>query len=257
MLEAVSGFHFRGGSTGVLLIHGLTASPTELVTLGRDLNAYGFTTSGVVLAGHGSTPQELAQTSWRDWLTSAQHALSDLVQSSNSVFVVGLSAGSLLGLLLAAENNEVKALSLLSPALRLKSRLFFCTPWIHPFVRTITKSRTQQTFYQQHELFSYPVIPTRSLAEIRQLMHGSKEVLDEITVPTQFIIGGQDDRIDPRTAIEAFKRIPAHDKSLLHLPNASHVLSVGESAASVSSAVCAFYQRQSKALVAARDQGSP
>lgn len=236
-------FFFPGNSTGVLLIHGFTASPTEMVGLGTALNHNGVTTHGVLLQGHGTEPKDLAHTRWQDWYESARKGFVRLQNNCDSVVVVGLSAGALLAAMLAGEHKEIKALCMLAPAIRLRSRLLFCTKWISPFVPTLPKSQRQQEFYNRYGLFSYPVIPTRALTELRRLITATEGVFEKITIPTQIIVGGQDDRIHPQSAEIAFRTIPAYKKTLLHLPKGGHVITVGLYAEQLSAAVNQFVDR--------------
>jgi hypothetical protein len=54
---------------GVLLIHGLLASPAEMRGYGVHLMHQGYTVMGVRLKGHGSSPYALRDQSWEDWYT--------------------------------------------------------------------------------------------------------------------------------------------------------------------------------------------
>ena len=45
-------FFFKGGSEGVLLIHGYTGAPGEMRLLGEFLHSRGYTVLGVLLPGH-------------------------------------------------------------------------------------------------------------------------------------------------------------------------------------------------------------
>ena len=164
MRVAVSegGFTYAGDRTGVLLIHGLTASPGEMAPLGNRLHEDGFTVSGVLLAGHGTDVDDLRRTTWTDWLDSARRGLTSLQKECDEVFVVGLSAGALLAALLAAEGG-VAGLSLLAPAYRLHTRGLFLAPWMRPFLRDLSKGRRRCDFYRSHGLFTYPVVPVVTL----------------------------------------------------------------------------------------------
>src|SRR5258708_1634406 len=65
-------FYFRGDSNGCLLIHGLTGTPGEMRFLGERLHAAGFTVSGIVLAGHRTTVEDLKTKKWQDWYRSVK-----------------------------------------------------------------------------------------------------------------------------------------------------------------------------------------
>ncbi|HVI56458.1 MAG TPA: alpha/beta fold hydrolase [Luteibacter sp.] len=95
-------FRFDGGRDGVLLIHGLTGTPTEMRMVGKGLNRAGFTVVGVRLAGHCGSEEDLLATTWEDWYASVEAAAEELRGRVDRVFVAGLSMGALLALRLAA-----------------------------------------------------------------------------------------------------------------------------------------------------------
>jgi carboxylesterase len=95
-------FQFEGGRDGVLLIHGLTGTPTEMRMVGKGLNRAGFTVVGVRLAGHCGSEDDLLATTWEDWYASVEAAAEELRGRVDRVFVAGLSMGALLALRLAA-----------------------------------------------------------------------------------------------------------------------------------------------------------
>ena len=95
----------------MLLIHGFCGTPPEMRDLGEHLAAAGFRVRGALLAGHGSTPEDLEKTSWTDWLDSAQAQLDALKKDSRFVFCAGQSMGGTLSLALAARNPDVTAVA--------------------------------------------------------------------------------------------------------------------------------------------------
>lgn len=99
-------FLLEGGSTGVLLIHGLTGTPNEMRILALGLNRAGFTVMGVQLAGHCGTTADLIETGWRDWYASVEAAADKLADHVDHLFVAGLSMGALLALKLAADRGD-------------------------------------------------------------------------------------------------------------------------------------------------------
>jgi len=99
-------FFLDGDSRGVLLIHGLTGTPTEMRMLGKGLNKAGFTVHGMQLAGHCGDVDDLLATGWRDWYASVQRAADAMLAKVDTLFVGGLSMGALLALKLAADRPE-------------------------------------------------------------------------------------------------------------------------------------------------------
>ncbi len=93
----------RGGKTGCLCLHGFSASPAEVRWFAGHLAEAGHTVYVPRLAGHGTTPQDLARVRWTDWYTSALDGYHLLKHQCDQVFVCGLSMGALLALFLSAE----------------------------------------------------------------------------------------------------------------------------------------------------------
>jgi carboxylesterase len=96
-------FLWRAGRSGVLLIHGLTGTPTEMRFVARGLHEAGFTVRAVQLAGHCGSNEDLLATGWRDWARSVEVAASELRAQVDHLFVAGLSMGALLALKLAID----------------------------------------------------------------------------------------------------------------------------------------------------------
>jgi carboxylesterase len=92
-----------GGSIGILCLHGFTASPAEVRWFAAHLAEAGHTVYAPRLAGHGTTPQDLARVRWTDWYASALDGYHLLKQQCDQIFVCGLSMGALLALHLSAE----------------------------------------------------------------------------------------------------------------------------------------------------------
>ena len=65
ILPGAEPFLMKGGSRGVLLIHGITGSPSEMKLLGEFLAEQGFSVLGVRLCGHGTSAGELKNTNWK------------------------------------------------------------------------------------------------------------------------------------------------------------------------------------------------
>ena len=101
-----SQFHLRGGRSGVLLIHGLTGTPTEMRFVGNGLNRAGFSVLGMQLAGHCGDEADLLATGWRDWYASVIDAAARMREQVDHLFVAGLSMGSVLALKLAIEHPD-------------------------------------------------------------------------------------------------------------------------------------------------------
>ncbi|HKK02145.1 MAG TPA: hypothetical protein VJ955_08260, partial [Desulfuromonadales bacterium] len=54
--------------TGVLLVHGFSASPREMYGVGERLAEAGYVALGVRLPGHGTSPADLRTRRFEEWL---------------------------------------------------------------------------------------------------------------------------------------------------------------------------------------------
>ena len=115
IIEGAEPFLFCGGTTGVLLIHGFTGLPAELLPLGEFLQRAGYTVLGIRLAGHGTNEFNLERTTCEDWFNSVLDGYALLKNFCEKIFVVGHSMGSLLSLKLATTKNFDKLVTLSPP----------------------------------------------------------------------------------------------------------------------------------------------
>ncbi|HZP66240.1 MAG TPA: alpha/beta fold hydrolase [Rudaea sp.] len=162
-------FYMPGGRSGVLLIHGLTGTPTEMRLVAKGLNRIGFTVHGMQLAGHCGDEQDLLNTGWHDWYGSVCEAADRLRKDVDHMFVAGLSMGALLALKLAADRpDEIDGLGLYGTTFVYDG---WTIPWIGrlsfmlPFVVSLGFGRHRRF----HECFPFGIKDER----IRQRIAGS------------------------------------------------------------------------------------
>ena len=163
-------FAFHGGRAGVLLIHGLTGTPSEMRQVGKGLHRAGFSVYGMQLAGHCADEAQLLRTGWRDWYASVEAAAERFSRDVDTLFVGGLSMGALLALKLAIDRPALVAgLGLYGTTLRYDgwsippiARLSF----LLPFVTALGIGRTRRFV----ETFPYGIRDERIRARIAGAM---------------------------------------------------------------------------------------
>src|ERR1039458_3285194 len=109
------GFEAKKGETGILLLHGLSGTPSEVQPLGDYLSEKGISVLGPWLKGHDTDPKDLARTNWQDWAQSARKAYDRLARDCPRVFIGGLSMGALQALHLAATVPSAGVISMAAP----------------------------------------------------------------------------------------------------------------------------------------------
>lgn len=132
--EGDAGFVLGTGEVGVLLIHGLTGTPTELRRVAQGLAKDGTCTVYVpTLAGHCGDNDDLQATGWLDWYEGVRKTFAGIRQRHSQVFVGGLSMGAVMSIYVASEHpGQVAGLLMYSTTLRYDGwsihKLAFLTP---------------------------------------------------------------------------------------------------------------------------------
>ena len=141
---------FQGEDKAILLIHGYTGSPREMLWLGTQLHKAGYTVSIPRLPGHGTNKEDFIATSWKDWLRRVYDEYLDLSEAYQTVYVGGLSMGGVLTALLAAKFQPEK-IFLCAPAFMAADSRIKLTPYLKYFIQTIPTEG--KTFYKEPEYY--------------------------------------------------------------------------------------------------------
>ena len=121
----------------VLLLHGISGSPDEMLPLARSLTPRGYRCIVPLLAGHCESLKSLSRVQLSVWQQQVAALLTSIgpQPQGQQVVVIGLSFGSLLGLWLAKTYPAlISHLVLLSPPLKLRSAAMEA---LHGVLRTL------------------------------------------------------------------------------------------------------------------------
>ncbi len=226
----LSPFFFPGNHVGCLLIHGLSNTPYEMRGMGQYLAEKGLTVLGVRLAGHGTTPEEMAQTTWRHWVASALAGLEELRRGCSRLFLVGASGGGLISLYLALHQTVDGAVVISTPVYLDDWRLLFLpllryfVPWYRDPLCDLTDPGAWARYYAPPA--SYERKPVSSLPSFRELQGLVKKGLKRIAVPILLIYGARDRMVPLGNARYIYENLGSTDKELIWLPNSGHGLVV-------------------------------
>ena len=225
-------YALSGGPIGVLLVHGFTASPTELRPLGDHLHQRGYSISGLRLAGHGTSIDDMGRSNAHDWYDSVVAGYDELSARCDRVVAVGLSMGGVLCCQLALD-RPLLGMSLLAPSFAVNSRLFFLAPYLGSLIRRWSKSHESIAYYRQHGLFSYLSMPGPALAQLLHLIRRVRPLLTSIETPCKIFMGMRDTTVVPDSGFAIFRELGSRHKSLALLPESNHILTVESDAARV------------------------
>ncbi len=214
-----------GQARGVLLVHGFSGSPYELHLLADRLVDAGYSVALPMLRGHHQSLRTLAESTWQDWLSSAEQALLGLhrrmwetTQKTPQLAVIGFSMGGLLSLELARRYPAaptfarpdlpmVRALSVLSSPLWL-------APWQEKAIvrladsglRGLAVPKLAGRDVRAKDLAKAPLrpwgMPVRALASLVQLMRTVRPRLPDVLQPA-LLAHGQLDHTVPVACVDA------------------------------------------------------
>lgn len=221
-------FFLEGGPVGVALFHGFTGSPPEMRLIGDYLNQRGMTVSAPLLPGHGTEVAAMNRCQWTDWTGHAAEALSDLKERCETLFVGGLSMGSLLTLYLAAHHADVAGAILYSPAVIVGTRSIHLTPVLKFLIRKIRKSHESDLTDPRAEsrLWHYDFFPVPAAHELLRLIREVRRLLPQVTCPLLVVHSTGDQTIHPDSARYTYERAGSTEKELVTLHNSGHCLTV-------------------------------
>jgi len=218
-----------GRKLGVVLVHGFLSSPAELRDFGDTLAALGYPVIGVRLCGHGTSPHDLRDREWADWLGSVRRGVEIMSAFADRVCLVGFSTGGALALRLAAERHEKLAgVVAVSVPIKFRNRNLMFVPVVHGINKMTQWVSSLESLIQfrpnqsEHPEINYRHIPVRGLFELRRLVEEVKICLAEVTCPVSVIQGTDDPIIDPTSADEVIDKISSENKSLHMIPSARH-----------------------------------
>ena len=219
----------NAGKIGVVLVHGFLATPAELRSYGEHLAALGHPVIGVRLRGHGTSPWDLRDRHWKEWLGSVRRGFEIISAFADRICVVGFSTGGALALRLAAEQPETLAgIAVVSVPVKFRNRNLIFVPLlqgINKLTNWVSSLEGLMPFHDnesEHPSINYRHIPVRGLYELRRLVDNMKRRLGDVTCPVAVIQGTEDQIVDPKSAEIILDKIASTDTSLHMIPSRRH-----------------------------------
>jgi carboxylesterase len=240
LLEGIS-------DTAVLLIHGFTGSPSELRPMGDFLNEAGYTVYAPLLAGHGTTPEVMNQTTHLDWYASALEAYHRVRKMDiEHMIVIGLSMGGLLTLKLAVEQKADAIVSLCTPIYLTDKRAKFShvAKYLIPYLPR--RGRKQE--HIEENIVPLDRTPVGCVSSLLKLLKSVKKDLRLMNSPTLIIQAGMDETVDPRSADYIYEQIGSETKQLISYPSSTHVITLDHDREKVFQEILEFIREQESIL---------
>ncbi len=251
------GFYLKGtNGKGVLLIHGITGTPSEMRHLGKAINDAGYTVLCSTLPKHCSSLSELKKVTWQEIVKSCIADFQKLKAECQKVFVGGLSMGALLAIHIACEFPEnVTGIVALAPTVFYdgwalhKGRHLIHLVWHIPVLRNMVNIREGwpyglkdetlrdniSRFYKDAKasefdkkvlLFGSPFFPVACLYQHHLFAKVVKKELKNAKAPILIMHAKEDDMVSIKNARYILDSIGSLDKSLAILEDSYHMITI-------------------------------
>ena len=243
-------FLFPGSRTGCLLIHGFTGTPKEMRWMGEYLAKEGYSVLGVRLAGHATRPEDMIRSRWTDWVTSVEGGYHILRGLADHIYLIGLSLGGSLALLLSTR-LDIKGVVAVSTPMYVPG-----ADWRLNYVETISRfwpylrkgkyppgyGWFDKDAWKDH--ISYPRNPTRSVAELDRVLAALRAALPDIRVPVLLIHSQDDGYVLPADMEGLYAALTnVTDKAMLSVRGSGHVVTRDAARQQVFEATADFIRR--------------
>ncbi|MDP3685598.1 MAG: alpha/beta hydrolase, partial [bacterium] len=203
----------------------------------------------VLLSGHGTKPEDLAQTRLTHWLQSIRDGYARLAERCEHVFGLGISlSGNFL--LTLAPLVPFSGLILIGTPLTFRhERAYRAT---YRVLRALGKEY-QKKWYLEHLDASirsrrptYDRFPLACARDCMTAISWSKENLPRIRCPMLILQSTTDHAVDERTVTEFRTRLASCDVTVEWFPNRYHVLVIDHDAEPVFASIARFIQTRTE-----------
>ena len=257
----------------VLLIHGITGTPSEMRYFGKSINKSGINVFCNTLPRHCSTLSDLKKVTWQEIADACRKDFLWLKEQYAHVSVAGLSMGALMAIHLAFQfPNQVKGIVALAPTVFYdgwavhKGKALMEIFWHIPLVRNLVDIRESppyglkdeglrenvERFYRNARassfskkvfLFGSPFFPVACLYQHHLFAKTLEKEYAAVTTPILIMHAREDDMTSLKNSEYIYARIASPDKRLFVLEDSFHMLTIDKEKYKVAEEAARFIHR--------------
>jgi carboxylesterase len=232
-----------GRRIGVLLSHGFTGSPASIVPWGQHLAAAGYAVSVPLLPGHGTTWEEMNETTFEDWYAALEAAFKELRARTDAVVVGGLSMGACLAISLAAHHpQDVAGVVVVNPAVASTNKQLLAVPLLKHVVKGMPAIGNDIKKPGVSE-YAYPKTPLKALHSMIRAWKQVREDLPKVTAPLLLFRSADDHVVDPSSARIILGSVSSRDTEERVLAHSYHVATLDNDAPQIFEESAEFIRR--------------
>lgn len=192
---------------GALLIHGLLDSPFSLRDIGTRLQEDGFLCRSILLPGDGTTPSDALHVTYHDWIQAVRYGIESLRKDVDEVHLVGYSTGAALSVYHALQDDKIKSIILLAPAIKIKDPIDTVVSW-HHLMKLLAKNKQWICREKEIDYAKYSSISFNAVMQVAKLTEVISDLHQEhkLKCPMFIVVSREDQTISSNTAIDFFHR---------------------------------------------------
>jgi carboxylesterase len=208
------------GKTAVLLFHGFTGSPEEMMELAITINKEGYDVFIPLLPGHGTNWRELSRIKSRDYISFSENVFETIQRDYEEVSLVGFSFGGTVALYLS-EKYEIKKLILINAMIlanlslilgKFASKVFPIFPSFPDVHKKI-----------ENPPFSYRVYPLRAVGSILDFINLTRAHIKEVNSNIMVIYSIFDHIVSGKNSFYVYNKVSSKEKIIIPLVNSYHM----------------------------------
>jgi carboxylesterase len=247
-------FFASGRSPCVVAMHGFGGSAAELRPLLDRIADAGFAVDAALLPGHGTTPADLQNLGFDDWVEATRVRVRHVVARHGSYVLLGFSLGTLVAMQIASEPDRPAGLA----GLVVLGNALFLEPVTSAGLGALSRlpARVPDLYVRKPAagdvvdqaalggIVTYDRHPLRAAIETYRAGVRVRSVVGRIACPT-LILHGRRDRVCPwKNAGWLAEHIGSKDVSVRIFERSAHVLANDLERDAVSAEVRAFLERR-------------
>lgn len=235
---------------GIVLSHGYMAAPLEVRAMAEYFYRQGYAVYGVRLAGHGTSPADLAQTSWEAWYESFNRGYAVIKSLTDNIFLGGFSTGGCIALIAAARKGvKIQGVFSICAPLQVRSYSIRLAPSIvslNSLLKRMGRNLENWEFVEnvpENAHINYTRNPLTGVRELVETMDMTGSVLQNIQVPTLVLQASKDTVVNPVSGQQIFDKVGSSYKELTVLERDRHGIINGPGKEDVFARVHHFLER--------------
>ena len=225
------------------------AAPLEVKKLANFLGQMGYWVYVPRLKGHGTSPEDLATRSYRDWIGSVDRGYAVISSICRQVVVGGFSTGAGLALDLALRVSSMAGVFAVAAPMTLKDFYSKFAPAVDMWNRIMDRTYNmgpKKEFVEnkpENPHINYLRNPISGVKEIERLMDDLEPRLPELSIPALIIQSRRDPVVDPKGSRKIFERIGSQEKKYILFNFDRHGILLGPGAEKVYQAIGDFVKQ--------------